>query len=172
MFLLCLPILSQRLGIAIGRGSKAAHSLPLHSENCVSNFSGTFRLFCLVSANTFAPYPPAPARSLPPSSLPHSLPPSLTHSLTSFGRTPSLRVLATPSSLPPSRPLSPTPPLRASVARIPRSRSITAAKFYDLSASRCISKRLPGLERISVACVCSPGRQGITDLLLQETSSR
>ena len=125
MFLLCLPILSQRLGIAIGRGSKAAHSLPLHSENCVSNFSGTFRLFCLVSANTFAPYPPAPARSLPPSSLPHSLPPSLTHSLTS-SRSPSLPDSLTPSSLPPSRPLSPTPPLRASVARIPRSRSITA----------------------------------------------
>ena len=169
MFLLCLPILSQRLGIAIGRGSKAAHSLPLHSENCVSNFSGTLRLFCLVSANTFAPYPPAPARSLPPSSLPHSLPPSLTHSLTS-SRSPSLPDSLTPSSLPPSLPPSLTysPPPRICGANS----SFKINNCNDLSASRCVSKRLPGLERISVACVCSPGRQGITDLLLQETSSR
>ena len=165
MFLLCLPILSQRLGIAIGRGSKAAHSLPLHSENCVSNFSGTFRLFCLVSANTFAPYPPAPARSLPPSSLPHSLPPSLTHSLTS-SRTPSLPDSLLPPSLPPSLTYSPPPRICGANS------SFKINNCNDLSASRCISKRLPGLERISVACVCSPGRQGITDLLLQETSSR
>ena len=54
-------------------------------------------------------------------SLTHSLPRSLTPSLPD-----ALPRSLTPSSLPPSRPLSPTPPLRASVARIPRSRSITA----------------------------------------------
>ena len=63
-------------GLALQSAAVQKPRIPYH---CIPKIaSPTFRVhsvcFCLVSANTFAPYPPAPARS----SLPHSLPPSLT----------------------------------------------------------------------------------------------
>ena len=108
---------------------------------------------------------PTRSSALTPSLLTPSLTPSLAHSLPHF-LTHSLAPSLPPPSLPPSLTYSPPPRICGA------SSSFKINNCKDLSASRCISKRLPGLERISVACVCSPGRQGIIDLLLQETSSR
>ena len=111
-------------GLALQSAAVQKPRIPYH---CIPKIaSPTFRVhsvcFALFRPTLSRPtHPLQRAHSLPPHSLTHSLPRSLTPSLPD-----ALPRSLTPSSLPPSRPLSPTPPLRASVARIPRSRSITA----------------------------------------------